>query len=51
MENNIIYFYDFATDRVKAENIFLNNFAESKFIADDDFTYLTVEHYYQVLLL
>jgi predicted NAD-dependent protein-ADP-ribosyltransferase YbiA (DUF1768 family) len=47
METNTIYFYDVPSDRVKAENIFLNNFDTSNFTADDNFNYKTVEHYYQ----
>jgi predicted NAD-dependent protein-ADP-ribosyltransferase YbiA (DUF1768 family) len=47
MERDIVYTYDNATELVKAEHIFLNNFDPSEFIADDDFKYPTVEHYYQ----
>lgn len=44
---NVICFYDVESEFVKKEHIFLNNFDPSPFAADDDFTYLTVEHYYQ----
>ena len=47
MEGETIYTYDIASDLVKAEHIFLNNFDPSDFIADDDFKYPSVEHYYQ----
>jgi ribA/ribD-fused uncharacterized protein len=47
MKPNTIYFYDTESDIVKKEHIFLNNFETSEFIADDDFRYKTVEHYYQ----
>lgn len=47
MENAVVYFYDEENDKVKKDHIFLNNFDESKFVADDNFTYPTVEHYYQ----
>ncbi len=43
-----IYFYDTATEKAKAEHIFLNNFAESP-ITIDGILYKTVEHYYQAL--
>jgi len=45
--SDVIYFYDVETEFVKKEHIFLNNFEPSPFIADDFFTYPTVEHYYQ----
>lgn len=48
METKTIYFYDAANDSVREEDIYLNNFAPSPFIADDGFNYPTVEHYYQV---
>jgi len=46
-KENIIFFYDAPTEYVKEEHIFLNNFEVSPFIADDNFTYQSVEHYYQ----
>ena len=42
-----IFFYDRASDHVKEEHIFLNNYAESP-ITVDGVLYRTVEHYYQV---
>ena len=45
--SDVIFFYDVETEFVKKEHIFLNNFEPSPFIADDFFTYLSVEHYYQ----
>jgi predicted NAD-dependent protein-ADP-ribosyltransferase YbiA (DUF1768 family) len=47
MESNTIYFYDNESDKVKKDHIFLNNFEKSEFIADDNFKYQTVEHFYQ----
>jgi predicted NAD-dependent protein-ADP-ribosyltransferase YbiA (DUF1768 family) len=44
---NVIWFYDLESDKVKKEHIFLNNFDSSPFKADDDFIYPTNEHYYQ----
>jgi predicted NAD-dependent protein-ADP-ribosyltransferase YbiA (DUF1768 family) len=46
-QTDTIYFYDRPDNLVKAEHVCLNNFAESPFIADDNFTYSDVEHYYQ----
>jgi predicted NAD-dependent protein-ADP-ribosyltransferase YbiA (DUF1768 family) len=43
----VLYTYDVPCEFVKEEHIFLNNFDPSPFIADDNFTYPTVEHYYQ----
>ncbi len=42
-----IFFYDDTGDKTKEEHRFLNNFAKSEFIADDNFKYPTCEHYYQ----
>ena len=46
-DSNIIYFYDAANELCAPEHIFLNNFDPSPFVADDGFTYPTVEHFYQ----
>jgi len=43
-----ILFFDKETDEVKKEHLFLCNYAASPFVADDNFTYPTVEHYYHV---
>lgn len=43
----IRYFYDNENEHVKKEDIYLNNFDPAKFVADDNFTYTTSEHYYQ----
>lgn len=45
--DNTIFFYDVENDICKKEHIFLNNFDPSPFVADDNFNYPTVEHYYQ----
>lgn len=45
--DNVIWFYDQVSERTKEENIYLNNFAESKFTDQDNISYLSVEHYYQ----
>lgn len=49
--NSIIYFYDVESNLVKKEHIFLNNFDPSPFLDDQNLTYATVEHYYQVIYL
>ena len=41
-----IYFYDVPSDRVKEENVFLNNFYISPIVVDNK-EFPTVEHYYQ----
>ena len=46
MDRDTIYFYDRASERVREENIFLNNFFVSSFVVDDK-EYRTVEHFYQ----
>ena len=46
MDRETIYFYDRASERVKPEHIFLNNFYESPFTLDG-LEFKTVEHYYQ----
>ena len=43
-----IYFYDNETDLVKKEHIFLNNFDPSPFLDDQNLSFFSVEHYYQV---
>ena len=47
MNEDIVYTYDIETELVKKEHIFLNNFEISVFKADDEFNYMSVEHYYQ----
>jgi len=46
-ENESIYFYDETGEKSKKENMFLNNFDPAEFVADDNFKYITSEHYYQ----
>ena len=46
MDQQTIYFYDVPSERVRAEHIFLNNFAESPLLIDGK-EYATVEHFYQ----
>lgn len=46
MDRETIYFYDRASERVKPEHIFLNNFYESPFTLHG-LEFKTVEHYYQ----
>jgi ribA/ribD-fused uncharacterized protein len=46
MDQQTIYFYDRASDRVKPEHIFLNNYYESPFTLHGQ-EFKTVEHYYQ----
>jgi ribA/ribD-fused uncharacterized protein len=46
MDRETIYFYDRPSDRVKEENIFLNNFFDSPFEIDGK-EYKSVEHFYQ----
>lgn len=42
------YFYTSnRSGRVLKEDIYLNNFYRASFVADDNFTYTTVEHYFQ----
>jgi predicted NAD-dependent protein-ADP-ribosyltransferase YbiA (DUF1768 family) len=48
---NKIYFFDKESDVIKPEHLFLCNYYPSPFIADDDFNFLTVEHYYHVIRL
>ena len=45
--DNTIYFYDETGIKTKKEHIFLNNYDPAKFVANDNFTYITSEHYYQ----
>lgn len=47
MDNSTVYFYDTESALVRKEDIYLNNFDVTPFVADDDFMYPTVEHYYQ----
>ena len=47
MDADIVYTYDAESELVKKEHIFLNNFEVTEFIADDNFKYMSVEHYYQ----
>lgn len=42
----IIYFYDVPSERVKAENTYLNNYEITPFIIGPD-NYKSVEHYFQ----
>ena len=46
MDKQTIYFYDRASERVKQEHIFLNNYFESPFTLHGQ-EFKTVEHYYQ----
>ena len=46
MDRETILFYDCPSERVKEENIFLNNFFYSPFVVDGK-EYKTVEHFYQ----
>ena len=46
MDRETIFFYDCPSDRVKEENIYLNNFFYSPFTVDNK-EYKTVEHFYQ----
>lgn len=46
MEQNTVYFYDLPSERVRAEDIYLNNYAHSPFVIDGK-EFKTVEHYYQ----
>ena len=46
METDTIYFYDLESERVKSENIYLNNFALSPSIING-LEFQTVEHFYQ----
>lgn len=47
LNKDIIYFFNKENEICKREHIFLNNFHSSSFVADDNFRYPTVEHYYQ----
>lgn len=46
-DKEIIWFYDETGEKSKKENMFLNNFELSDFYADDNFKYISAEHYYQ----
>ncbi|CAG9326881.1 unnamed protein product [Blepharisma stoltei] len=46
MDENIIYFYDKASERVREDSIYLNNYFESPFTIGGK-EYQTVEHFYQ----
>jgi predicted NAD-dependent protein-ADP-ribosyltransferase YbiA (DUF1768 family) len=47
MEDNKIFFFDKASEIVKEEHLFLNNYFPSP-IKIDSINYPTVEHYYHV---
>ena len=47
METSIIYFYDTPSERVRAEDTYLNNYEITPFVSDSGQNYLSVEHYYQ----
>jgi ribA/ribD-fused uncharacterized protein len=46
MERNTLFFYDQPSQRVRPENVFLNNFFESPFVLHGK-EFKTVEHFYQ----
>ena len=47
--DNKIYFFDKESDVCKKEHLFLCNYYPSPIVADDNFLYPTVEHYYHVI--
>lgn len=47
MEPAVIYFYDTTSERVRAEDTYLNNYEITPFVSSNGVKYLSVEHYYQ----
>jgi predicted NAD-dependent protein-ADP-ribosyltransferase YbiA (DUF1768 family) len=47
MEALVIYFYDTVSERVRAEDTYLNNYEITPFVSGDGVRYLSIEHYYQ----
>jgi predicted NAD-dependent protein-ADP-ribosyltransferase YbiA (DUF1768 family) len=47
MEPTVIYFYDTPSERVRAEDTYLNNYEITPFVSINGVKYLSVEHYYQ----